>query len=165
MAAMLGSFRAASILASRRKRPRRSGWFTNSAGRILRAISRSSLRSCARYTSPMPPAPRKATISYAPNFAPLFRAWFVKVGSRFIRPNAELLAQRIYSLKNCREFTEWPKTRNHQKPAPTLDQNAFTGQWSITRESIWDKQGCLAADALAPTRRNYRQQWFKWPWA
>jgi hypothetical protein len=37
---------------------------------ILPATSRSSRESWARYTSPMPPAPMGARISYGPSFVP-----------------------------------------------------------------------------------------------
>ena len=39
-------------------------------GRNLRATDRPSRRSSARYTSPMPPAPSSAVISYDPKRAP-----------------------------------------------------------------------------------------------
>ena len=46
----------------------------NEAGKTLMATSRFSRESRARYTSPMPPAPMAAEISYGPNFVPGFSA-------------------------------------------------------------------------------------------
>src|SRR5262245_18867573 len=70
MAAMFGWVSEARRWASRRKRARRSASSANSAGRNLRATSRPSRESWACHTSPMPPAPRAATISYDPSRAP-----------------------------------------------------------------------------------------------
>jgi hypothetical protein len=44
------------------------------AGKILMATSRESRVSFARYTSPIPPAPSEATISYGPSLVPEVRA-------------------------------------------------------------------------------------------
>ena len=71
MAPMCWWLRAARILASRSKRARRSVSLTKSGGRILIATSRSSWRSRARYTRPIPPLPRRPTIVYAPNSRPM----------------------------------------------------------------------------------------------
>ena len=46
------------------------GSAANAEGRTLMATVRSSRVSRARYTSPMPPAPSRATTSYAPRRAP-----------------------------------------------------------------------------------------------
>ena len=54
---MLGWERAATALASRLKRSRRSGSAAKSSGSTLIATSRPRTVSCARQTSPMPPAP------------------------------------------------------------------------------------------------------------
>src|SRR5580658_6144475 len=67
---MFGWFSEASTLASRSKRASLSGSCARAAGRILIATSRSSLVSRARYTSPIPPAPIGARISYGPSLAP-----------------------------------------------------------------------------------------------
>src|SRR6185295_4137187 len=48
----------------------RSGSRANASGRILSATSRPNAVSRARYTSPIPPAPIAARISYAPRRAP-----------------------------------------------------------------------------------------------
>src|SRR6266850_7113400 len=56
------------------KRATRSASVANSGGRSFNATSRPSLVSRARYTSPMPPAPSGATISYGPSFVPEVRA-------------------------------------------------------------------------------------------
>src|SRR5215471_18690160 len=71
---MFGWFRAASVCASRVNRARRSGSAANSSGRTLSATSRFSFVSRARYTSPMPPAPIGARISYGPRLVPEVRA-------------------------------------------------------------------------------------------
>src|SRR5687768_1743981 len=71
---MFGWLSDASVFASRSKRIRRSGSLANDSGRIFSATSRSSLVSRARYTSPMPPAPILAAISYGPKRAPEARA-------------------------------------------------------------------------------------------
>src|SRR5262245_12922307 len=60
----------ASARASRSNRARRSGFVIHASGRTLIATSRPSAASRARYTSPMPPAPSGATISYTPSFVP-----------------------------------------------------------------------------------------------
>src|SRR5262250_2907907 len=67
------------VLASRSKRRFRTGSVENCAGRILMATLRSNRVSLARYTSPIPPAPRAATISYGPNFAPFFNATTARI--------------------------------------------------------------------------------------
>src|SRR5262252_3691453 len=58
------------VLASCSKRCLRTGSHENSFGRIFRATMRSSRVSVARYTSPMPPAPRGETTSYGPSLWP-----------------------------------------------------------------------------------------------
>src|SRR5215510_11211521 len=60
----------ASTWASRLKRASRSGSRSNACGRIFRATSRLSRVSRPRYTSPVPPAPGGARISYGPSFVP-----------------------------------------------------------------------------------------------
>jgi hypothetical protein len=60
----------ASSSASRRNRERRSASLEKTSGNTLIAISRLSVKSRARYTSPMPPAPRSPTISYLPTVWP-----------------------------------------------------------------------------------------------
>ena len=72
MAAMFGWLSEATTCASRWKRATRSGSLVNRSGRILSATSRCSLASRARYTSPMPPAPRLPITSYDPSRAPAF---------------------------------------------------------------------------------------------
>src|SRR5262244_242898 len=67
---MFGWFSDASTSASRRKRVTRSASRENSSGRILIATSRLSLVSRARYTSPIPPFPRRAVISSEPSRVP-----------------------------------------------------------------------------------------------
>ena len=62
IAATFGWLSAASSCASRRKRASRSGSCATSAGSTLRATSRPSFVSVARYTSPIPPAPRADVI-------------------------------------------------------------------------------------------------------
>src|SRR5262249_24533521 len=58
------------VLASRLKRCLRTGSEDRCDGRILIATLRSSLVSRARYTSPIPPVPKDATISYGPSRVP-----------------------------------------------------------------------------------------------
>ena len=70
MAAMLGWLREARTWASRLKRASRSGSPATLAGRTLIATSRLSFVSRARYTSPIPPAPSGARISYGPRCTP-----------------------------------------------------------------------------------------------
>src|SRR5262245_36835398 len=70
MPAMFGWESDANSRASRSNRASRSGSVANSWGSILIATSRPSRESRARYTSPIPPAPSGATISYAPSLAP-----------------------------------------------------------------------------------------------
>src|SRR5262245_63099910 len=67
---MLGWFSDASTVASRLKRARRSASCANARGSVLSATSRPSFVSCARKTSPMPPAPSDDTTSYGPSRVP-----------------------------------------------------------------------------------------------
>ena len=60
----------ASSFASRSKRERRSGSVAKAAGRSFSATCRPSRVSVARQTSPIPPAPMAAVISYGPRRAP-----------------------------------------------------------------------------------------------
>src|ERR1700720_4549659 len=62
------------VLASRSNRIFNSELHERWDGRILMATERSKRVSRARYTSPMPPAPRAATISYAPSLVPAERS-------------------------------------------------------------------------------------------
>src|SRR5262245_9754414 len=71
MPAMRESLSRARTCASRWNRVTRSGSRENSSGRILIATSRFSFVSVARYTSPMPPLPSKAVISYEPSGVPI----------------------------------------------------------------------------------------------
>src|SRR5580704_3363487 len=63
MVTMLGWFSAEAAFASRSKRPRRRASDICSAGNILSATRRSSRRSRAEYTTPMPPSPSLSRIS------------------------------------------------------------------------------------------------------
>src|SRR5580658_2393392 len=67
---MFGWFNEATARASRSKRARRSSRLAICSGNTLTATVRSSLVSRARYTSPMPPAPMGARISYGPTLSP-----------------------------------------------------------------------------------------------
>src|SRR5881396_609285 len=67
--------------ASRSKRMRSFASWANSAGKILMATLRSSRVSRARYTSPIPPAPMGATISYGPSRLP--EARFTGAGQEY----------------------------------------------------------------------------------
>src|SRR5262245_51742105 len=67
---MFGWESAATAFASRSKRVTRSRSVANTDGSTLIATSRSSRTSRARYTSPMPPAPRARTTSYGPSVVP-----------------------------------------------------------------------------------------------
>src|SRR5882762_210781 len=71
---MWGWLSEASTCASRWKRARRSGSSANVSGMTFNATSRPSFVSRARYTSPIPPAPRAERISYAPTRVPAFRS-------------------------------------------------------------------------------------------
>src|SRR5262249_58933240 len=71
MAVMLGWLSDANTCASRLKRERRSGSFVNASGRSLRATSRLSFVSDARYTSPIPPSPSFETTRYGPSELPI----------------------------------------------------------------------------------------------
>src|SRR6202790_1315592 len=71
---MLGWFREASTWASRRKRINRLGSCAKFGDRTLIATSRLRFLSRARYTSPIPPAPTGARISYEPSTAPVSSA-------------------------------------------------------------------------------------------
>ncbi len=60
---MCGWLSDETVLASRSKRARISGFEVRCCGSTFTATSRPSRVSFARYTSPMPPAPSGATIS------------------------------------------------------------------------------------------------------
>src|SRR6266496_1896502 len=74
MCAMFGWFKDARVWASRVNRTSRSASLAKRSGSTLIATSRFSFVSRARYTSPMPPAPRAETISYGPSRWPGVRA-------------------------------------------------------------------------------------------
>src|SRR5579859_7909192 len=63
------------------------------AGKILMATSRESRVSFARYTSPMPPAPSEAMISYGPSLVPEVRAIIAR---HYIRKRSVLQPDRIF---------------------------------------------------------------------
>ena len=67
---MLGWFNEDAARASREKRARRTGSAENRSGRNLIATSRWRSWSRARNTSPMPPAPRRSTMTYRPTAVP-----------------------------------------------------------------------------------------------
>src|SRR5438270_8580354 len=67
---MFGWFNEASVWASRVNRASRSGSLAKRSGSTLIATSRLSFVSRARHTSPIPPAPIGATISYGPRRVP-----------------------------------------------------------------------------------------------
>src|SRR5437879_5351819 len=67
---MPGWFKLASERASRSKRERRSASSKRVSGSTFSATILSTRVSRARNTSPMPPAPSRATISYGPSFVP-----------------------------------------------------------------------------------------------
>ena len=67
---MFGWFNAAWSSASCRKRVTRCGSVATASGSTLIATWRFRLVSLARYTSPMPPAPICAVISYTPRRVP-----------------------------------------------------------------------------------------------
>src|ERR1035438_6601896 len=70
MTAMLGWLSAARLRASLSKRATRPWSWKNSSVSTFSATSLPSFVSFARYTSPMPPAPSGARISYGPRRAP-----------------------------------------------------------------------------------------------
>src|SRR5438093_6305058 len=67
---MFGWLSCETVFASRSKRARISAVTIRCCGSSLIATSRERRGSRARYTSPMPPAPSHATISYGPIFVP-----------------------------------------------------------------------------------------------
>src|SRR5205807_6194661 len=84
---MLGCCSPEMDLASCSKRVCRSEFEDRGAGRTLIATVRCSLVSRARYTSPMPPAPRSDWISYGPNLVP---------GTNAIDPGDYTLGLRLF---------------------------------------------------------------------
>jgi len=75
----------AALLIPSIKRDPPYGTAVNIGGSSFSATSRPSLASRARYTSPIPPAPSGATISYGPSFVPAVRA--IRAGN-YIPKNA-----------------------------------------------------------------------------
>ena len=69
-------YRCACVRASCSRRADWSGFFDRLSERTLTATSRPSLMSRARYTSPMPPAPRSASTSSEPSRWPGLSAMF-----------------------------------------------------------------------------------------
>src|SRR5215475_14401897 len=63
------------------------------AGSTLTATSRPSLRSRARYTSPMPPAPSGERISYGPSLVPADKLMVLVIISE---------AQELRLIRTCR---------------------------------------------------------------
>src|SRR5215470_17411406 len=88
---MFGWFKTPAARASCSKRFSRSGFCENEAGRTLIATSRPRRGSLARYTSPIPPAPRGETISYGPRRVPAERV--IGELSRILSPRAALERQ------------------------------------------------------------------------
>ena len=88
-------------MASRWNRATRSASAANASGRTLIATSRSSRVSRARYTSPMPPAPRAETISYGPKRAPGMRATGIAVDYMGGKQRNEITPERRRSGFRC----------------------------------------------------------------
>src|SRR6266567_5824017 len=70
MAKMLGWLSAPTTRASCSKRRSRSVSWANDGGKVFTATSRRKRASRARYTSPIPPAPKRDKISYGPSLVP-----------------------------------------------------------------------------------------------
>src|SRR5713101_6078996 len=102
MAKILGWFSAPTTRTSCSKRRSRSASWAKDGGKIFTATSRRKRESRARYTSPIPPAPRRAKISYGPSFVPeisigsLAALGISPAGSRFAyaRKTAQVSCQR-----------------------------------------------------------------------
>src|ERR1022692_1106567 len=67
---MWGWFSDEIALASRSRRWRTPGVSANRCGKTFKATVRWRRLSLARYTSPMPPAPKRASITYGPSSSP-----------------------------------------------------------------------------------------------
>src|SRR5580704_11268586 len=113
---MCGWFRLETARASRSNRWRTSGASANPCVRTFTATARSSRVSRARYTSPIPPAPRGDTISYGPSLV----------------PDASPMRARHYSL--IEGHLAW----SQQRPDSALDSrdHALTPGWPATR-NVW----------------------------
>src|SRR5579864_1424350 len=96
---MLGWFNEEMVRASRSKRSLASALSARCGGRILMATLRSSRVSRARYTSPIPPAPSGAPISYGPSFVPE-ESPMVALG--LYRPSKDALA--VYQSRRLTGF-------------------------------------------------------------
>src|SRR5262249_49363770 len=106
---MLGWFSDASSFASRSNRASRSTSFANSSGRTLMATSRSSLRSRARHTSPIPPLPSREVTSYDPRVFPISRR--IEVARHLMEAPRGM--QRIYPRFWTTTFEFLPCPPNH----------------------------------------------------
>ena len=162
MAAILGWFSEARVRASRRKRAKRCGSPANSAGKLLMATSRPSLLSCARQTSPMPPAPSGDTIRYGPNCRPRRspEAVRVTVTSRIAGFSRKLPASSCFASSRstcCRRSVSPPHatSRNAWRASGTRSKAAWKSP-STLRQRFWSMAStvcavsqcyCIAADA------------------
>ena len=61
------------------------------------ATSRWSVVSRARYTSPMPPAPSAATISYGPRRVPMLMSRGVEYTAGLLAPDAHIACSAVYA--------------------------------------------------------------------
>src|SRR5262249_10286095 len=112
MCATLGWLKADAALASWTKRRIRSGSAANSAGRIFSATARSSLVSRARYTSPIPPLPNRAVISYEPSCVPM-------VIDKYKSPSSRVQLRGIYTSVNIRSMEWGSGVFDRKNPPPT----------------------------------------------
>ena len=74
----------------------RSPSSVNASGRIFSATSRLSFVSRARYTSPMPPAPRAVRISYGPIRDPKVRDIGYFVGTRCYSSSVRYIIENAF---------------------------------------------------------------------
>src|SRR5262249_35904597 len=133
MAAMFGWLSDARTSASRWKRLTRSASRENSSGRILIATPRFSFKSRARYTSPIPPLPSKAVISYEPSCCPIAIAieWAdysqTITNSEMIQVVSKMIENNHLAL-TCPTFNP-RQTLAHQKKTPRVASRRKVGWW------------------------------------
>src|SRR2546427_10339185 len=118
---MCGWFSAATARASRSNRASASGSEATCPGSTLIATSRPSRVSRARYTSPIPPAPSGARISYGPRWVPAARVIDLDYGDL-----SPLSLHDLDSFERDAKAVTTHRTRRHAEGvcSPGLKPNA-----------------------------------------
>ena len=134
---MFGWLSAATARASRSKRRRRSGSAAKSSGRTLTATSRPRRGSRARYTSPMPPAPRSSSDLVGPEPRPCQKR-HARASGQSCDVNIHLscrLRQAFFVHSWCRRFSR--EACETAEASAGLQRTSLTGPCRPPRSSGW----------------------------